>query len=185
MNPLNSLLNIFRKKPSASTETNDKWMRGYNAFKAGKKHFAEHRNQEAIECFDTAIECGFEDVTVFCLRGSCLQTLEWHLDAIDDFTMAISLEPQDCNLFFQRAMAKSSTGDQQGFLTDIEDAIRLSKAETTLNRNYNLGAKDMGHESTTAMYKAQAALLSDSPDFIIKKSVERTMLRGRRKQITS
>ena len=83
MNPLSSLLNLFRKKPSASTEANERWLQGYHAFEAGKKHFAERRDQEALDCFDTAVECGFEDETLFSSRGSCLKALEWHLDAID------------------------------------------------------------------------------------------------------
>jgi hypothetical protein len=37
------------------------------------------------------------------------------------------LAPDDCNLYFQRAMSKNSTGDQSGFEADMEQAIRLSK----------------------------------------------------------
>lgn len=187
MNPLSSLLNLFRKKPSVSTEANERWLQAHHAFEVGKKHFADRRDQEAVDCFDKAVECGFEDVALFGLRGSCLQSLKWHIDAIYDFTKAISLEPQDCNLYFQRAMSKSSTGDQQGFLADIQDAIRLSKVDSALNRNYNLGAKDMGHKSTAAMYEWQAAM-SDMPDSLrdrlLSERIERTKLRGRRKDKT-
>ena len=178
------LLDLFRKKPSVSAEANERWLHGHRAFEAGKKHFAARREQEAVGCFDAALEYGFETAALFSLRGTCLQSLGWHLDAIDDFTKAISTEPQDCNLYFQRAMSKSSTGDEQGFIADIQDAIRLSKVDSALNRNYNLGAKDMGWHSTAAMYEGQAALSADSPDFIIDKKIERTKLRGRRKDKT-
>jgi tetratricopeptide (TPR) repeat protein len=181
MNPLNSLFNLFRRKPSVSKEANERWHRGYHAFEAGKKHFAKRRDQEAVDCFDTAVECGFEDAALFGLRGSCLQSLEWHIDAIDDFTKAISLETQDCNLYFQRAMSKSSIGDQQGFLADIQDAIRLARADNALTRNYNLWAKEHGWQSVAASYEGQAALSYDMPDFIKDKRVEQTKLRGRRK----
>ena len=181
MNPLSSLLNFFGKKSTAQTEANEKWLQGHRAFEAGKKHFSERRDQEAADCFDTAVECGFKNATLFGLRGSCLQSLKWHLDAIDDFTKAISLEPQDCNLYFQRAMSKSSAGDEQGFLADIQDAIRLSKVDSALNRSYNLGAKDMGWQSAAAMYEAQA-VRSDLPDFIRDKNIERAKLRGRRER---
>jgi tetratricopeptide (TPR) repeat protein len=143
-------------------------------------HFSARRDQEAVDCFDKALECGIEDAELFGLRGSCLQSLEWHLDAIDDFTRAISLEPDDCNLYFQRAMSKTATGDQLGFQADIQQAIRLSKMDNALNRNYNQGAKEMGWPTAAAMYEGQAALSGHKPDFIIEKDVERTMRRGRR-----
>ena len=181
MNPLNTLLNLFRKKPSVSTEADKRWLRGYNAFEAGKKHFSERRDQDAVDCFDTAVECSFEDVALFSLRGTCLRNLEWHLDAIDDFTKAISLETQDCNLYFQRAMSKSSIGDQQGFLADIQEAIRLARIDNALTRNYNLWAKEHGWQNVAASYEGQSALLSHPPDFIRENNVERTKLRGRRK----
>lgn len=184
MNPLRSLLSPFRKKPSASADANEKWLQGYHAFEAGKEHFAKRRDQEALDCFDTAVECGFENEVVFSLRGLCLQALEWDLDAIDDFSKAISLEPQDCNNYFLRAMSKDATGDSLGFLADIQEAIHLSKVDSALNRKYNLGAKDMGWESTTALYEGQAALSGDWPDFIKGRKIERTQLRGRRKDKT-
>jgi hypothetical protein len=189
MNPLNSLVNLFRKTPSVSTEANERWLRGYHAFEAGKKHFAARRDQEAVDCFDTAEECGseecdFVDEPLFSLRGSCLQSLEWHLDAIDDFTKAISFAPQDCNLYFQRAVSKEATGDQQGHLADIQDAIRLAEADNALNRIYNLGVKDKGWRSAAAMYAGIAALSADPPDFIRDRKIERTKLRGRRKDKT-
>ena len=175
-------LDLFRKKPSSSAEA-EKWLRGYNALEAGKKHFAEERTEQALDCLDTAIECGLEHGEAFSLRGSCLQTLEWHLDAIDDFSKAISLEPQDCNTYFQRAMSKFSTGDHQGFLADIEEAIRLSETDNALNRIYNTYAQETGWQSATAMYKGQAALSANMPDFVRDKFIERTKLRGRRKNM--
>ncbi len=181
MNLLNSFVNLFRKKPNASTEANERWLRGHDTFTTGKKHYAGGRTLEALGCFDSAIECGFEDAVLYGLRGCCLQTLEWHLDAIDNFSKAILLDSQDCNNYFQRAMSKTATGDSHGFLTDIQEAIRLSKVDSALNRSYNLGAKSMGSKSITAMYEGQAALSADWPDFVREKNIERTKLRGRRK----
>jgi len=157
-----------------------KWLEGYHAFEDGKGHYSARRDQEAVDCFDKAIECGLEDADVFALRGSCLQSLEWNLDAIDDFTRAISLQPDDCNLYFQRAMSKTATGDQSGFEADMQQAILLSKVDSPLNRNYNQGAKEMGWANTTAMYEGQAIRSVRKPDFIVQKDVERTMHRGRR-----
>jgi tetratricopeptide (TPR) repeat protein len=182
MNPFTGLTSLFKRNPSGSTEANKRWLQGYKAFEDGKKYFAERRDQEAVDCFDTAVENGFEGATLFSLRASCLQSLEWDSDAIDDFTKAISLEPEDCNHYFQRAMSKNAIGDQQGFLADIQEAIRLSKVDNALNRNYNLGAVKMGWQSTAAMYKGQAALSAEEPDFIRDRKIERAKLRGRRQE---
>ena len=59
------LLNLFKRKPTGSTEANQRWIRGYEAFEAGKKHFAAGRDKDAVDCFDTAVECGFEEVGGF------------------------------------------------------------------------------------------------------------------------
>ena len=190
MNPLTSLLSFFKTKPSVATEGNKKWRRGYNAFEAGKKHYAEQRTEEALDCFDTAVECGFEDGTLFGLRGSCLQTLEWDLDAIDDFSAAISFEPQDCNNYYARAMSKQGAGDPQGALADIQEAIRLSRVDNALNRHYDSGAKEMGWPSTAARYEVDELRLASffngemagfMRDALIARNIERTKLKGRRK----
>ena len=163
-----------------------KWMQGYVAFKEGEKHYLEKRSLEAVECFDKAIECGFEQETsIYFMRGSCLQELDWNLDAIDDFSKAISLEPQDCNNYFMRALSKGATGDSAGCIADLQEAIRMSKVENSTNEEYCLGAKNMGWPSHTAMYEAQILFHSPSSaehiDKIMReKKIERARLRGRR-----
>ena len=89
------------------------------------KHYGEKRTQDALNCFDSAVACGYEDATLFSSRGSCLQTLKWHLDAIDDFNRAIALEPKDSNGYFMRSISKSATGDLHGSVSDLQEAIRV------------------------------------------------------------
>jgi tetratricopeptide (TPR) repeat protein len=179
MNILTSLRKLFQLQPRSSP-ADEAWLRGYRAFEAGKKHFAARREEEAVASFDTAVDCGHSNPELFALRGSCLQTLGWHFDAIDDFTQAISFEPQDCNHYFQRAMSKTSSGDHEGFLADIREAIRLAKLDTALIRSYDEGAREMGHRSTAAMYEAQLLLNGDEPDFVTARKAERAKVKGRR-----
>ncbi|HEY1717321.1 MAG TPA: hypothetical protein VGH42_03400 [Verrucomicrobiae bacterium] len=181
MNPLSNFLNFFRKKPSVSTEADDKWLQGYDALVAGKKHLAEGRHQAALDYFDTAVECGFDDGEMFGSRAPCLQSLEWHLDAIDDFTKAIRREPEDSNLYFQRSISKRAVGDQQGGLADMQDAIRIAKTDNKFTRGYNLVIKDMGWQSVVAMYEGFGAIWCQTPDTIIERRIKETKLRGRRK----
>jgi tetratricopeptide (TPR) repeat protein len=179
MNILTSLRNLFRPQHISSPEDKT-WLRGLNAFEAGKKQSVARRDQEAVASFDTAFQCGRSDPELFALRGSCLQTLEWHLDAIDDFTRAISLQPQDCNHYFSRAMSKRSSGDLEGFRADVREAIRLAKLDNSITRLYDEGARDMGHRSTAAMYELQLLVSGDRPAFEAVRDAERAKVKGRR-----
>lgn len=143
----------FLKKETGSSEANQRWLSGYNAVERGKQHYSEGQMRDALECFDRAIECGFEDGDVYNLRGSCLQTLNFNLDAIHDFDHAIALKPEDSNFYYMRALSKSSTGDFNGSVSDLREAIRLSIFDNARNRNYDAAAKEMGHKGVTALYK--------------------------------
>jgi tetratricopeptide (TPR) repeat protein len=139
-------LNLFKKTPSSSPE-DEKWLRGYNALEGGKKHYIEERTEQALDCFDTAIECGHGDAEAFSCRGSCLQILEWHLDAIDDFTRAIELEPDDSNDYYMRSISRGAVGDLQGQVDDLNEAIRVAGIPNAANRSHNEHAKEHGYRN--------------------------------------
>ncbi len=40
MNPLSSILNLFKKKAAPSIEANGRWSEGLDAFERGKQHYA-------------------------------------------------------------------------------------------------------------------------------------------------
>ena len=156
MNPLSSILNVFKKKAPASIEANRQRLDGFDAFERGEQHYAAEpaRAQEALVCFDLAIECGFEGADVYELRAWCLQKLHFDLDALDDFDKAISLKPEDSNLYYMRSISKSATGDFHGCVFDLRTAIHLSKMDSDLNRKRDIAAKEMGYtEGVTGYYK--------------------------------
>jgi tetratricopeptide (TPR) repeat protein len=82
-----------------------------------------------------------------------LQALGFELDAIDDFNEAIAREPEDANLYFMRAMSKGHTGDFDGSISDHQEAVRLSKADTQNNAYLNDYAKETGWPSATTFYE--------------------------------
>ena len=43
-----------------------------------------------------------------------------------------------------RSISKSETGDDEGALKDIQEAIKLSKVDNELNRTYSAGAQSIG-----------------------------------------
>jgi tetratricopeptide (TPR) repeat protein len=153
-------------------------MDGYSAAKRGYAHFLEQRWQEALDCFDEAIDFGFKgggrasDDGVYSLRGTCLKALGFDLDAIDDFNKAIELNQEDCNGYFQRAFCKKGAGDIAGCVGDLQEAVRLSEVDSDLNREYNVLAKKQGSQSATSLYMAHL-LLAES-----KLKIEKLLKRG-------
>ena len=72
-------------------------------FQEGEKLNNENQYKEAILKFDIVISEGYGIFQeAYSQRGMCLQYLDFHLDAIDDFTKAIGLFPSDANNFFCR-----------------------------------------------------------------------------------
>jgi len=146
------LFNIFKRSLGERQKDSNNWNEGYEAFNKGKQYFYNKQNEEALELFDKAIEYGF-DIMVYGLRATCLQALGYDLDAIDDYNKAIESTSKDCNLYFQRALSKSNCGDREGSINDFKEAIKLSKTDNDLNRNYLKGVKEMNWHSHTEMYE--------------------------------
>ena len=163
-----------------------KWIQGIEAFAEGEEHYFAKRDPEALKCFDKAIACGYtQDANVFSMRGNCLQVLAWDLDAIDDFSQAIALDPEDCNLYFMRAISKCAIGMAEEGIIDLKEAVRLSLNDSARNADYCMKAKEIGWRSHTARYEAeiQSQLTSLSGAIgrrLQEKKKERAFSRGRR-----
>ncbi len=171
---------LFGKKEGpVEAEKRKRWMDGHAHFKQAKLHYIHKEPLKSIQTANLAFACGFTTPELYAIRGSALQQLEWHYDAIDDFDKLCALEPEDCNNFFQRAMSKVSVGDQVGFLKDVEEAIRLSQIDSPSTRFHNAGAREMGRDSVTTMYQFQLRMGSDMPDFVRQKRKEAAEKRGR------
>jgi tetratricopeptide (TPR) repeat protein len=83
-----------------------------------------------------------------------LQALGYEYNAIEDFTKAIEFSPNNCNLFYMRALSKDVILDYEGEIKDIEKAIELSKQDTIMNRQYNESAINNGFTTgVIGMYK--------------------------------
>jgi tetratricopeptide (TPR) repeat protein len=156
MNPLNRLLSLSKKneKKAEDSAAHKKWLEGYEAFERGRNHYLKHAIKEALDCFDKAIECGLGDeFDVYSLRGTCLQALNFDIDAIDDFNKAIASEPEDSNLYFMRSISRGATGDLHGCVSDLEEAIRVAGVGNAANISYNGWAKEHGYNGIIDKYK--------------------------------
>ena len=149
------IFRLFRKRDNGQAEANKARTEGYDAFQRGKQHYlvGSAQAQEALDCFDTAIGCGFEDGGIYGMRGWALQVLGFDPDAISDFSKGITLEPEDSNLYFMRSLSRGGIGDLHGAVEDLEEAIRLSEIDNALNATYNVWAKQHGYDSITTKYQ--------------------------------
>jgi tetratricopeptide (TPR) repeat protein len=123
---------------------NAQWCRGFDALERGKELYLRKQFQEALEQFDRAIENGLTEADVYRLRGSCLQMLDFHLDAIDDFTEALATEKDNFNLYAERSNSRGQTGDFRGEIADLQEAIRLSQIPSRWTDALNELAQEHG-----------------------------------------
>lgn len=166
MNLLTTILNLFKKTDHESSEANQRWIAGSRAFQNGMEFYVKGKDQLALDCFDTAIELGFENSELYGIRGSCRQSLKLHVDAIDDFNKAIASEPDDSNLYFMRSNSKGALGDLLGRIADLQVAIRVSAIDNAANRSHNEGAREQGHRNgVISIYQFQLAFATNELEF--------------------
>lgn len=76
-----------------------------------------------VEDYNKSIELTYsEHDTPFVLRGNLKQKHEDYEGAIDDYTIAIDLEPDEAEYYKLRGVAKEKFGDIKGAITDWEKA---------------------------------------------------------------
>lgn len=158
MNPITHPLKFFRERAAERFEAEQAtrcWNGAFDSFLKGKELYLEKRIEEALVHFDDAIKCGYVYADVYAMRGGCLQALRFDLEAIDDFDSAIALEPENCNLLFQRSFSKESIGDLQGEAADLEKAINLAEIDNKYARIYDEHAREEGYRNCAHLYRQQ------------------------------
>ena len=153
---VNTIVTLFKKPATKPMEGDQRWIVGYKALERGKELYFQKDDQQALPFFDAAIDSGFEGANVFGMRGGCLQSLHFDLDAIDDFTKAIKFDPEDSNNYFMRSISKGAVGDLQGCIDDLKEAIRLASIDSASSRSHNAHARENGYTNGVAdMYRMQ------------------------------
>lgn len=166
---------FFKKKPSEyySDKSDLEWD-AFICYARGEKYFLESEFDEALKLFDKAVEKGFEKKDIFEFRGLCLQSLGYEFDAIEDFNKAIMFSPDNCHLYYNRALSKEAIFDYQGEIEDIEKAIELSKKDSPLNRQYNKDAIINGYQNgIIGMYEISLFSAKSRLEFEIKEKEKR------------
>lgn len=154
---MNWFSNLFKKKIINDTyhyESEAEWD-AFISFARGEKHFFNSEWNDALYHLDNAVERNYKKAELlFEYRGICLQSLGYEYDAIEDFNRAIQFSPNNCNLYYMRALSKDVILDYEGEIKDIEKAIELSKQDTKMNRQYNESAINNGFsDGVLGMYR--------------------------------
>lgn len=123
------------------------------AIKKGLDFDKSNEREIALEYYDYAIEKNITDERAFSLRGFCLQSLGFILDAIDDFTKAIALAPDDCNLYFGRGNSYFSIKDYTSAVENGKLAVYYAKINERFFEGYTAQAKAMGFQSAQSLYE--------------------------------
>jgi tetratricopeptide (TPR) repeat protein len=126
---INLAIQKIRGKFSKS-DTNEKSVH----FEKGKELYNASQFQEAIIHLDNAINLG-SDYDVYKLKGNCLQKLDYHYNAIEDFDKAIEANPFDFSNYYSRAVSKKAILDFTGQVEDLHNAIHYYKKNTILENS--------------------------------------------------
>jgi len=146
----------FTKNKTLPGFSHDEASVGFEAFQKGEDFLSKKQMQEALECFDEAINCGYvANADVYSGRGICLQSLNYDLDAIDDFNKAIALQPENSLTFYMRSLSKTATSDLHGCISDLQEAIRLLDVDNEYTRNVDAHARETGYKDAAYYYRKQ------------------------------
>ena len=84
--------------------------------------------EEAIDCYDRAIDLEFSGSSdIYYWRGMAKYYVFRFSEAVDDFTLAISRDPQDANYYFWRSRAKEHAEGTESANRDLKTALRIAK----------------------------------------------------------
>jgi tetratricopeptide (TPR) repeat protein len=86
------------------------------------------KHQQAIECFDKAIEINPNDVNIWNSKGTALANLGKHQQAIECFDKAIEINPNDVNIW-------NSKGTAFHYLSKYQQAIECFDKAIEVNPN--------------------------------------------------
>ena len=121
---------FFKPQKIEVTENSIKFWEGFKHFKEGLEYFKERKDLDALKCFDTAIDLGFNADEIYETRGLVLQSLSFDLDAIDDFDKQLSITNKRANSYFGRGLSKQTVGDYYGAKKDFEEAVWFAKQDS-------------------------------------------------------
>jgi tetratricopeptide (TPR) repeat protein len=133
----------------------------------GEKLAKQKDINKALECLDLSLK--FNQYNESCLieRGKVLQNLDFHLDAIEDFSRVIDFNSNDFSVIYLRGCSYLKVWELEKAETDFKKAIQLS---VNANEQQTKFAQECGYDSVGSMYNKMLLMLSmvkdDDAEFV-------------------
>jgi len=125
----NSILEGLKRRFSKSKSDE-----GFAHLEKGKQLYLSNKFQDALLYLDSAINLGFDN-GVYIVRGNCLQKLDYHYNAIEDFDKAIEMNPLEFSIYYSRAISKKAILDFTGQIEDLHNAIHYYKKKLNIENH--------------------------------------------------
>jgi tetratricopeptide (TPR) repeat protein len=127
----------------------------------GEKLVQEKKLNEALDSYDISIK--FNQFNISCLieRGKLLQDLDFHKDAIKDFSQVIKDTPNDFSIIYLRGCSYLKIWELEKAEDDFNEAIRLS---VNANEHQKRFAKESGYDSVGSMYSQMLGMINMMKD---------------------
>lgn len=165
-----ALFSFLFKKKLAKSEKEVQISPAKHKLIHGKVFIQRREYEKAFPFLDDAINLG--ETEAYLHRGLCHMSLGYNIEAIEDFTNAIIVMPNDCNLFFSRATCYVNISNYKLALEDGKKAIEIADKNFLENRKYNNEAKSQGFNSVNALYSSFISvweLMKGEPESIKKR----------------
>lgn len=129
----------------------------------GTAYFMKREATPAIAALNRALELKPDNAEALTMRAACWLFVEPD-KAIDDYTAAIKLSPEDAQHWGNRGYAWSKKNDLPKALADLNEAIRLEPKSATWLTNRGACRLEMGDYSAAIADLKQALLIDPKAD---------------------
>ena len=102
------------------------WAKEEDAFDKGLKLIGQHRYDEAIKAFSTAIEIIPQDYQAYNYRGVAWALKGNYDKALADYNKALEIRPRYAEAYNNRGFARTQNGDLRNALDDYTRALKIN-----------------------------------------------------------
>ena len=134
---------IFQGAQGGGFDSNDVW--GWRN-KGGALYFLG-KYDEAIECYDKAIEIDPDNQVVWNNKGLALNSLGKYDEAIVSYDKAIEIDPTDADAWNNKGLALNSLGKYDEAIVSYDKAIEIDPTDADAWNNKGLALNSLGNDN--------------------------------------
>jgi tetratricopeptide (TPR) repeat protein len=131
---------IFQGARGGGFDSNDVW--GWR--NKGGALYSLGKYDEAIKCYDKAIEIDPDNPVVWNNKGLALNSLGKYDEAITSYDKAIEIDPDDADTWNNKGLALNSLGKYDEAITSYDKAIEIDPDDADTWNNKGLALNSLG-----------------------------------------